>query len=104
MQSDNDVEQLSFPFAWTAERHLCLADKHMRERQDRWGDITIHRNSADGVWVVSKELPVIGWRGYISGSVFYLFPFLFFRGGDARRFVRSRAMNANAPLIDLTRQ
>ena len=104
MRRTTEVVQLSFPFAWEAIDLMRLADKKSIVRRDKWGPITLHRSTGYSIWVISKWIPIIGPSGYIGGSMLYVFPDLFFRGGDARRVAQSSYMTDGVPFVDNTIQ
>jgi len=99
---DND-NQLLFPFAWPAAAHAKHADKHMVKRNDKWGEIIVHRSTELGIWVVSKWIPVTGPSGYIGSAMWHVFPDLFFTGREAHIFA-VRLHQLSGPLIDCTMQ
>lgn len=98
-----DEKQLVFPFLWTAHTHAEQADKHMIKKRDRWGNITVHRNTMLGIWVVSKYVPIIGPSGLIGAAIWYVFPDLFHSGRKAHHF--AGGLNRySGPLLDGTFQ
>lgn len=70
--------------------------------KDRWGDITVHRCTAQGLWAVSKYVPIIGYSGYICGRVHHIFPIVFYSGREAHRFAKGSSLKNGYTIVTLS--
>lgn len=82
----NAYGQLLFCFLWDAQYISRVADKVMVRKEDRWGKVLVHRLIPYNLWVVSKQVPIIGPSGYIGASIHRVFPPVFSRGRAAHEF------------------